>query len=131
LVNAGTLEATGSGGLIVDSAVDNSGVNLLIEPTAFTRLAAIRVTTKNAHGTACTLSVAIAAGLAKGSTLLLPSARPKTMSPQQSQPPSGLRSAPATGQCITFIPGGERALRLRVVRTPPGTPLRQSGYFVP
>jgi hydroxymethylpyrimidine/phosphomethylpyrimidine kinase len=41
-------------------------VDLLIEPTAFTRLAAMRIATRNTHGTGCTLSAAIAAGLAKG-----------------------------------------------------------------
>jgi hydroxymethylpyrimidine/phosphomethylpyrimidine kinase len=41
-------------------------VDLLIEPTAFVRLAADRIATQNTHGTGCTLSSAIAAGLAKG-----------------------------------------------------------------
>jgi hydroxymethylpyrimidine/phosphomethylpyrimidine kinase len=41
-------------------------VDLLIEPTAVTRLAATRLATGNTHGTGCTLSSAIAAGLAKG-----------------------------------------------------------------
>jgi hydroxymethylpyrimidine/phosphomethylpyrimidine kinase len=40
-------------------------VDLLVEPTAFTRLAAERIATRNTHGTGCTLSSAIAAGLAK------------------------------------------------------------------
>ncbi len=44
-------------------------VDLLIEPNAFTRLAADRIATRNTHGTGCTLSSAIAAGLAKGLTL--------------------------------------------------------------
>ena len=44
-------------------------VDLLIEPTAFTRLAADRIATANTHGTGCTLSSAIAAGLAKGMPL--------------------------------------------------------------
>jgi hydroxymethylpyrimidine/phosphomethylpyrimidine kinase len=44
-------------------------VDLLVEPTAFTRLAADRVATRNTHGTGCTLSSAIAAGLAKGLAL--------------------------------------------------------------
>jgi hydroxymethylpyrimidine/phosphomethylpyrimidine kinase len=44
-------------------------VDLLIEPTAFTRLAADRIATENTHGTGCTLSSAIAAGLAKGLSL--------------------------------------------------------------
>ncbi len=41
-------------------------VDLLVEPTAFTRLAADRIATQSTHGTGCTLSSAIAAGLAKG-----------------------------------------------------------------
>ena len=50
-------------------AVGAESVDLLIEPTAFTRLAANRVATANTHGTGCTLSSAIAAGLAKGLSL--------------------------------------------------------------
>ncbi|MBX6425191.1 MAG: bifunctional hydroxymethylpyrimidine kinase/phosphomethylpyrimidine kinase [Variibacter sp.] len=41
-------------------------VDLLVEPTRETRLAATRIATANTHGTGCTLSSAIAAGLAKG-----------------------------------------------------------------
>ena len=44
-------------------------VDLLIEPAACTRLAADRIATENTHGTGCTLSSAIAAGLAKGLVL--------------------------------------------------------------
>ena len=44
-------------------------VDLLIEPDAFTRLAADRIATESTHGTGCTLSSAIAAGLAKGQAL--------------------------------------------------------------
>jgi hydroxymethylpyrimidine/phosphomethylpyrimidine kinase len=44
-------------------------VDLLVEPAGCTRLAAERVATQNTHGTGCTLSSAIAAGLAKGLTL--------------------------------------------------------------
>ncbi len=40
-------------------------VDLLIEPHAVARLAAERIDTQNTHGTGCTLSSAIAAGLAK------------------------------------------------------------------
>jgi hydroxymethylpyrimidine/phosphomethylpyrimidine kinase len=45
-------------------------VDLLVESTRQTRLAAARVQTRNTHGTGCTLSSAIAAGLAKGLDLL-------------------------------------------------------------
>jgi hydroxymethylpyrimidine/phosphomethylpyrimidine kinase len=41
-------------------------VDFLIESNAVVRLAAERVATENTHGTGCTLSSAIAAGLAKG-----------------------------------------------------------------
>ncbi len=41
-------------------------VDLLVEADAVARLAAERIATKNTHGTGCTLSAAIAAGLAKG-----------------------------------------------------------------
>jgi hydroxymethylpyrimidine/phosphomethylpyrimidine kinase len=44
-------------------------VDLLVEPNAVTRLAADRIATRNTHGTGCTLSSAIAAGLAKGVSL--------------------------------------------------------------
>jgi hydroxymethylpyrimidine/phosphomethylpyrimidine kinase len=40
-------------------------VDLLVEPNAVARLPAARVATNNTHGTGCTLSSAIAAGLAK------------------------------------------------------------------
>jgi hydroxymethylpyrimidine/phosphomethylpyrimidine kinase len=41
-------------------------VDFLVQPTTVARLAADRVATSNTHGTGCTLSSAIAAGLAKG-----------------------------------------------------------------
>jgi hydroxymethylpyrimidine/phosphomethylpyrimidine kinase len=45
-------------------------VDYLIEPTRETRLAASRIATRNTHGTGCTLSSAVAAGLAKGLDLI-------------------------------------------------------------
>jgi hydroxymethylpyrimidine/phosphomethylpyrimidine kinase len=44
-------------------------VDLLVEATTVARLAAERIATENTHGTGCTLSSAIAAGLAKGQDL--------------------------------------------------------------
>jgi hydroxymethylpyrimidine/phosphomethylpyrimidine kinase len=44
-------------------------VDLLVDATGVTRLSVKRIATKNTHGTGCTLSSAIAAGLAKGLTL--------------------------------------------------------------
>lgn len=41
-------------------------VDVLIEPHAVVRLASERIATQNTHGTGCTLSSAIAAGLARG-----------------------------------------------------------------
>jgi hydroxymethylpyrimidine/phosphomethylpyrimidine kinase len=53
-------------------------VDLLVEPTSCTRLAAVRIPTRNTHGTGCTLSSAIAAGLAKGVDLAAASREAKT-----------------------------------------------------
>ena len=44
-------------------------VDLLVEASGVTRLAAPRVATANTHGTGCTLSAALAAGLARGLSL--------------------------------------------------------------
>lgn len=44
-------------------------VDFLVTKNSTVRLAALRVATKNTHGTGCTLSSAIAAGLAKGESL--------------------------------------------------------------
>ena len=40
--------------------------DLLVTPSAVARLTAEKIDTENTHGTGCTLSAAIAAGLAKG-----------------------------------------------------------------
>jgi hydroxymethylpyrimidine/phosphomethylpyrimidine kinase len=45
-------------------------VDLLVGQGELVRLSAKRVATKNTHGTGCTLSSAIAAGLAKGADLV-------------------------------------------------------------
>lgn len=50
-------------------ASGSESVDLLIEPTSVARLAAERFDTRNTHGTGCTVSSAIAAGLAKGLSL--------------------------------------------------------------
>jgi hydroxymethylpyrimidine/phosphomethylpyrimidine kinase len=47
----------------------HESVDLLLDGGAVTRLAARRIATRNTHGTGCTLSSAIAAGLAKGRDL--------------------------------------------------------------
>ena len=44
-------------------------VDILLDQEGVERLAAPRVATRNTHGTGCTLSSAIAAGLAKGRSL--------------------------------------------------------------
>ena len=44
-------------------------IDFLVQPTSVARLAADRIATVNTHGTGCTLSSAIAAGLAKGLSL--------------------------------------------------------------
>ena len=44
-------------------------VDFLVQPTSVARLAVDRIPTVNTHGTGCTLSSAVAAGLAKGLSL--------------------------------------------------------------
>jgi hydroxymethylpyrimidine/phosphomethylpyrimidine kinase len=43
---------------------------MLVLASSFTRLATPRIDTRNTHGTGCTLSSAVAAGLAKGFDLV-------------------------------------------------------------
>ena len=66
------LLAFGPGAVLIKGGHDAGpeSVDLLIEPTRVTKLAATRVETKNTHGTGCTLSSAVAAGLAKGLDLM-------------------------------------------------------------
>jgi hydroxymethylpyrimidine/phosphomethylpyrimidine kinase len=62
------LLALGCGAVLIKGghAEGAESVDLLVEPNAVARLAATRIKTRNTHGTGCTLSSAIAAGLAKG-----------------------------------------------------------------
>jgi hydroxymethylpyrimidine/phosphomethylpyrimidine kinase len=53
-------------------------VDLMVEANSVTRLVAPRVPTGNSHGTGCTLSAAIAAGLAKGLDLAAAAQQAKT-----------------------------------------------------
>jgi hydroxymethylpyrimidine/phosphomethylpyrimidine kinase len=53
-----------------EKGLGEESVDILQAPGSFTRLATARVATKNTHGTGCTLSSAIAAGLAKGLDLI-------------------------------------------------------------
>jgi hypothetical protein len=65
------LMALGARAVLIKGGHDSGAesVDLLIEATGVTRLVAPRLATKNTHGTGCTLSSAIAAGLAKGAPL--------------------------------------------------------------
>jgi hydroxymethylpyrimidine/phosphomethylpyrimidine kinase len=65
------LLALGAKAVLIKGGHDSGpeSVDLLVEPHAVARLAADRIATKNTHGTGCTLSSAIAAGLAKGQPL--------------------------------------------------------------
>jgi hydroxymethylpyrimidine/phosphomethylpyrimidine kinase len=71
---ADKLIATGAQAVLIKGGhgKDAEAVDLLVEPTRVTRFAAPRIATRHTHGTGCTLSSAIAAGLAKG--LALPDA---------------------------------------------------------
>ncbi len=66
-----TLIALGANAVLVKGGHGEGAeaVDLLIERSGTRRFAAKRIATKNTHGTGCTLSSAIAAGLAKGKAL--------------------------------------------------------------
>jgi hydroxymethylpyrimidine/phosphomethylpyrimidine kinase len=68
---AQALLALGPGAVLIKGGHGNGpeSVDLLVDADGCTRFAAPRSETKNTHGTGCTLSAAIAAGLAKGQAL--------------------------------------------------------------
>jgi hydroxymethylpyrimidine/phosphomethylpyrimidine kinase len=65
------LIAAGARAVLIKGGHDTGAeaVDLLVEPGSVTRFAKKRIATRNTHGTGCTLSSAIAAGLAKGLAL--------------------------------------------------------------
>jgi hydroxymethylpyrimidine/phosphomethylpyrimidine kinase len=65
------LLALGAKAVLIKGGHDSGpeSIDLLVEPGSVERLSAKRIATKNTHGTGCTLSSAIAAGLAKGLSL--------------------------------------------------------------
>ena len=83
-------------------------VDLLIEPTSVARLAAERVATQNTHGTGCTLSSAIAAGLAKGLSLAEAVRDAKAYITAAIVASDRLKIGMATGRCTISIPGGAK-----------------------
>jgi len=72
LAQAGRLRDRGAQAVLIKGGHSDSAesVDMLVLASSFTRLATPRVATRNTHGTGCTLSSAIAAGLAKGLDLV-------------------------------------------------------------
>jgi hydroxymethylpyrimidine/phosphomethylpyrimidine kinase len=72
LAQAGRLRDRGAQAVLIKGghSAGAESVDMLVLPSSFTRLATPRIDTKNTHGTGCTLSSAIAAGLAKGQDLV-------------------------------------------------------------
>jgi hydroxymethylpyrimidine/phosphomethylpyrimidine kinase len=70
-VQAQELRALGAKAVLIKGghASGLESVDLLVDSNGYERFAAPRIATKNTHGTGCTLSSAIAAGLAKGLSL--------------------------------------------------------------
>lgn len=69
---ARALLALGTQAVLIKGGHDTGreSVDLLVDAGGVTRLAAPRIATKSTHGTGCTLSSAVAAGLAKGQGLV-------------------------------------------------------------
>jgi hydroxymethylpyrimidine/phosphomethylpyrimidine kinase len=72
LAQAGRLRDRGAQAVLIKGGHSEGAdsVDMLVLASSFTRLATPRVDTLNTHGTGCTLSSAIAAGLAKGLDLV-------------------------------------------------------------
>jgi hydroxymethylpyrimidine/phosphomethylpyrimidine kinase len=72
LAQAGRLRDRGAQAVLIKGGHGQSAesVDMLVLASSFTRLATPRVDTRNTHGTGCTLSSAIATGLAKGLDLV-------------------------------------------------------------
>jgi hydroxymethylpyrimidine/phosphomethylpyrimidine kinase len=72
LAQAGRLRDRGARNVLIKGGhgEGDESVDMLVLPASFTRLATQRIATRNTHGTGCTLSSAIAAGLAKGMDLV-------------------------------------------------------------
>jgi hydroxymethylpyrimidine/phosphomethylpyrimidine kinase len=72
LAQAGRLRDRGAQAVLIKGGHGESAesVDMLVLASSFTRLATPRIDTRNTHGTGCTLSSAIAAGLAKGLDLV-------------------------------------------------------------
>ncbi|MPZ38520.1 MAG: bifunctional hydroxymethylpyrimidine kinase/phosphomethylpyrimidine kinase [Rhizobiales bacterium] len=72
LAQAGRLRDRGAQAVLIKGghSAGAESVDMLVLPSSFTRLATPRIDTQNTHGTGCTLSSAIAAGLAKGQDLV-------------------------------------------------------------
>jgi hydroxymethylpyrimidine/phosphomethylpyrimidine kinase len=72
LAQAGRLRDRGAQSVLIKGGHSDGAesVDMLVLASSFTRLATPRVDTRNTHGTGCTLSSAIAAGLAKGFDLV-------------------------------------------------------------
>jgi hydroxymethylpyrimidine/phosphomethylpyrimidine kinase len=70
-IQAHKLSALGAGAVLIKGGHGDGpeSVDLLVQGDGCMRLAARRVATKNTHGTGCTFSAALAAGLAKGLSL--------------------------------------------------------------
>jgi hydroxymethylpyrimidine/phosphomethylpyrimidine kinase len=71
LRQADSLLALGANAVLMKGghAEGAESIDILVAPTASIRVIADRIATRNTHGTGCTLSAAIAAGLAKGQGL--------------------------------------------------------------
>jgi hydroxymethylpyrimidine/phosphomethylpyrimidine kinase len=67
-VQAEKLRGLGAGAVLIKGGHGGGpeSVDLLVRAEGITRLAALRVATRNTHGSGCTLAAAIAAGLAQG-----------------------------------------------------------------
>jgi hypothetical protein len=84
----------------------DESADFLVTPQLARRYGVQRIATNNTHGTGCTLSAAMAAGLAKGETLESAVASAKAIAPARSARPITCASGAAMARCIIFMLSG-------------------------
>jgi hydroxymethylpyrimidine/phosphomethylpyrimidine kinase len=102
LLQADRLIALGANAVLMKGghAGGVESTDLLVTPTASIRVIGERIATRNTHGTGCTLSAAIAAGLARGRGLTEAVRDAKEYKPRRSGRPTGWQSGTGRGRCI-------------------------------
>lgn len=115
IAQAESLLETGANAVLIKGGhgTGPESTDLLLDGSSLTRLSRPRIATPNTHGTGCTLSAAIAAGLARGMPLAEAVAQARITCTKPFKPGQTSPSARAVARSITSITGGVRAFPVK------------------